>query len=183
MTEVIKGAFISDCGKYRYTLSRVWDSTKPSLTFVMLNPSTADSAVDDPTIRRCIGYARRDGYGGITVVNLFAIRATDPEILLDSSVDREGEYNVLWQDQLIRKALDAGTPIVCAWGSHKAAAGVGTLFAEKVERRGVKAVCLGYTKAGAPRHPLYVSKDQPFVPYHSITTLRTAEAVLEPASI
>lgn len=79
---MIKSAIISECGKYRYSLSRIWDENKANVLFIMLNPSTADGDVDDPTIRRCIGFAKSWGYGGIYVGNLFAYRATDPKELL-----------------------------------------------------------------------------------------------------
>jgi hypothetical protein len=78
---MISGAVISDCGRYRYQLWRIWDASKPNVLFVMHNPSTADGLKDDPTIRRCIGFARSWGYGGIYVGNLFPYRATDPDEL------------------------------------------------------------------------------------------------------
>src|SRR5262249_62207047 len=71
-------AGFSRCGRYRYWLTRTWDAARPAVCWLMLNPSTADAARDDPTIRRCIGLARRWGHGGIVVVNLFAWRAPDP---------------------------------------------------------------------------------------------------------
>ena len=75
---MMKGAVISDCKRYRYRLWRIWNGSQSRLVFVMLNPSTADGEQDDPTIRKCVGFAERLGYGGIEVVNLFAWRATDP---------------------------------------------------------------------------------------------------------
>jgi hypothetical protein len=72
------GAEFSDCGTYRYALWRTWNALQPGVLFVGLNPSTADATTDDPTIRRCIGFAKRWGYGGITMANVFAYRATDP---------------------------------------------------------------------------------------------------------
>ena len=77
----LHGAVVSDDGLYRYILTRTWDRSLPALVFCMLNPSTADATVDDPTIRKCIGFAQRLGYGGIIVVNLFAYRATKPREL------------------------------------------------------------------------------------------------------
>ena len=71
------GAVISRCSQYRYDLWRIWDRDSPIMVFVMLNPSTADAGADDPTLRRCIGFARRHGFGGIRVRNVFALRATD----------------------------------------------------------------------------------------------------------
>lgn len=74
--EIKKDATISDCGKYRYRLSRIWEPGRPVATFVMLNPSTADATNDDATIRKCMGFARRWNLGGIHVGNLFAYRAS-----------------------------------------------------------------------------------------------------------
>ena len=75
------GALLSSCGTYRYRLWRYWHTEREPLIFIMLNPSTADAMQDDPTIRKCIGFAKRLGFGGIEVVNLFAYRATDPRDL------------------------------------------------------------------------------------------------------
>jgi hypothetical protein len=74
-----KSAVISPCGLYRYRLTRTWDAVRWSAAFVMLNPSTADAVDDDPTIKRCVGFAKRWGCGGIVVANLFAFRSADPD--------------------------------------------------------------------------------------------------------
>ena len=81
---MIKSAEISPCGLYRYSLTRKWEAWKGTVNFIMLNPSTADAQEDDPTIRRCIGFAKAWGYGGIVVTNLFAYRATNPKELKKS---------------------------------------------------------------------------------------------------
>jgi hypothetical protein len=155
-----KYATISDCGLYRYSLHRVWDQRSPVLPFVMLNPSTADAEVDDPTIRRCMGFAERDGFGGILVVNLFALRATKPEHLNHhpDPIGPEGDY---WVLSTINACRVSGTPIVAAWGAnpHAAVRGPGALSQDADWRH------LGLTKQGAPRHPLYVKGDQPLVPF------------------
>jgi hypothetical protein len=74
-----RGALLSEDGRYRYRLWRLWDDLAPVMVWVMLNPSTADADLDDPTIRKCIGFAKANRHGGIIVVNLFAWRATDPK--------------------------------------------------------------------------------------------------------
>jgi hypothetical protein len=76
-----RGALLSECGQYRYRLWRLWDALAPVMVWVLLNPSTADADTDDPTVRKCVGFARAHRYGGVVLVNLFAWRATDPKQL------------------------------------------------------------------------------------------------------
>lgn len=85
----------SDCRKYRFALWRVWDDSLPRVMFIGLNPSTADESDDDPTLIRCIRYAKSWGYGGICMANLFAFRATDPKVML-SAKDPVGADNDRW---------------------------------------------------------------------------------------
>lgn len=153
-------AEISPCGKYRYWLSREWDAALSALPFVMLNPSTADASTDDPTIRRCIGFARREGCGGIIVANVFACRAISPRALADTPAPM-GAKNY---ETLVRIAQTAQTPIVCAWGAHAGSAGGYT--AGVLRDHGARLVCLGKTNGGAPRHPLYVKAGQALEPFH-----------------
>jgi hypothetical protein len=107
-----KGAVISECEKYRYALWRVWRKDKLKVMFVMLNPSTADSNKDDPTIRRCIDFAKSWGYGGIVIGNLFGLRATDPKELLNTD-DPKGLHNDYW----LRMLPELADQIICAWGN------------------------------------------------------------------
>lgn len=157
-------AIISNCGRYRYALSRQWDATLPVLTFVMCNPSTADASQDDPTIRRCIGFAKRDGlYGGIDIYNLFALRATDPNELF-GAVDRVGPDNERYLDGILRAQSEGITSskIICAWGAHKAVKNAGMFWRGRAKALCVPLHCLGKTKDGYPKHPLYIRSDQPF---------------------
>lgn len=141
-------------GPYRYRLDRWWGDG-PRLVWVMLNPSTADANVDDPTIRRVRGFTQREGYDGFTVVNLFSLRATDPAALA-SHIDPVG-----WHGDLIPYAAIKRAPaVVVAWGANPMAARRAAQFRSSCP----DALCLGHTKAGHPRHPLYVRKDQPLVP-------------------
>lgn len=155
--DIERSAVISDDGLYRYELRRTWGDG-PSMTFAMLNPSTADASLDDPTIRRCMGFARREGCDGIVVVNLFALRVTRPVHLFDGTIadDPNGPDN---RDHVF-DALDSRTgPIVCAWGACPLvgrSSVYGMLRKWSVERH-----CLGTTSLGAPRHPLYTRADQP----------------------
>lgn len=159
------GATLSDCGRYRHILWRIWDRSLPRLGWVMLNPSTADGLRDDPTIRRCIRFAHDNGYGGIEVANLYQYRATRPAELYElAPADAVGEaYRVP-----LTAISGEDVPVVVAWGAidrvHEHHADVVTAW---LEHRGARLLCLGTTKAGQPRHPLYVRADQPLVPWRS----------------
>lgn len=120
------------------------------MCWIMLNPSTADAALDDPTIRRCIGFSQRWGFGGLVVVNLFALRATDPKELLKHR-SPIGDRN----DAFIKMAIEGCALTVCAWGT----AGNFMQRDEQVKNllNGHKPVHLGLTKNGHPKHPLYLS--------------------------
>lgn len=156
-----KGARLSECSAYRYSLTRRWGSDGTTVLWVMLNPSTADADVDDPTIRRCIGFSKAWGFDGLEVINLFALRATDPKELARHP-SPEGPDN--WREHAEWKGYCGRT--VVAWGAHPMAA-VGARSVEKMyAARG--AVCLGRTKSGHPRHPLYVRADQPLEPWRGV---------------
>lgn len=159
---VRKDALISPCGLYRYWLLREWDPARPALAFIMLNPSTADAEDDDPTIRRCMGFARRDGYGGIFVANLFAFRATDP-MALKGAPDPVGPDNDAGLIQnLLTLPIRAAGAIVAAWGAGCRIRGERDRFVRgQAAMRGVPLHHLGLTKDGHPKHPLYLKGDQP----------------------
>lgn len=150
-------AVLSVDGVYRYELIREWKQFGKRMVFIMLNPSTADASVDDPTIRRCMGYARREGCGGIKVYNLFALRATDPKELAKSA-DPNGESNYYHVSTALEIAEEWRDIVVAAWGAYPKArrSGVYKLIANHPNVR-----CLGTTANGSPRHPLYVKGDQP----------------------
>lgn len=147
-----RDAVISDCGKYRYLLRRTWDFTRSRSLIVMLNPSTADATIDDATIRSCIRLCRSWGDGSFEVVNLFGWRATDPEELAKAT-DPVGPKN----NGVIEAAINRCDSIICAWGAHKMAAnGRGRRVWEMIRSARPAAFCLGVTKSGAPKHPLYI---------------------------
>lgn len=153
-------ALISGCGHYRYWLTRPSETLYPdrgTALFVMLNPSTADHTEDDPTIRRCRGFARTWGCAGLTVANLYALRSTNPAGLW-SNGDPVGPDNDRHLESLLREYTD----VVCAWGANARADRVAE-FCELVSRTNARLWCLGTTKAGAPRHPLYVKSTQPLI--------------------
>ena len=164
------GAVISDDGLYRYELTRRIPSPlrwiKP-VTFVMLNPSTADAELDDPTIRRCTSFAKKFGGTKLRVVNLFAYRATDPadlKVALAKGTDIVGPEN----DLHLRRAVALGNgPIFVAWGARPTGA-LGRLFDERVAFVASLTPtwgCLAKTKHGQPRHPLYLPSASVAIPW------------------
>jgi hypothetical protein len=163
MSEVQRSAKVSECRRYRYALTRTWKPREPEALFVMLNPSIADGLRDDPTIRKCIGFAQRWALGGIRVVNLFAYRATDPRELRLAQKRGEDVEGPLNTEHLLAHAIDANRVIV-AWGAH-------ANFYPQAVRSTLAALgrkplwSLGVTDGGQPRHPLmlpYSTALQPF---------------------
>lgn len=155
-------AVISQCGQYRYLLTRAADMLQPDTgpaLFLMLNPSTADASLDDPTIRRCRGFAQLWGCDGLTVANLYAYRATKPADLWRCA-DPVGPDNDAFLAGLAREYGE----VVCAWGTNARPDRVSEVM-EIFRRANAKLWCLGTTKDGHPRHPLYVRGDQPLVPF------------------
>lgn len=142
-------ADISEDGLYRYVLGRRWDDSLPECVFIMLNPSTADASQDDPTIRRCISFAKSFGCGSLLVGNLYAFRATDPRDLFTAAEPTGGPRNTA----VLTDLLTRGAATVAAWGVHAKPARV----AEVLRLPGAdRLTALATTKDGAPRHPLYV---------------------------
>ena len=146
-------ASIDRSGVYRYNLERVWKVQGPRLCFIMLNPSTADATINDPTIARCSVIAERLGYAGMEVVNLFAYRATNPVAL------KKARYPVgLDNDKYISQGVRRADAVLLAWGNHGSHQDrdkkVLNLMGDTIN-----AFCLGTTKLNQPRHPLYLSLD------------------------
>lgn len=158
----MNGAVFSLCGKYRYALSRRWIG-QGLACFIMLNPSTADAQKDDPTIRRCINYAKAWGFGGLEVVNLFAYRATDPDALYQLSKDQAiGPGN----NHYIRETAYNSALVVCAWGTHGALFDRGIKVRNALQSKGFMPHVLRFTRDGHPAHPLYLPKNLEPVPWH-----------------
>lgn len=144
-----RSATLSPCRTYRYALWRRWDSG-PYAMFIGLNPSTADETQDDPTIRRCVGFAKAWGYSALCMTNLFAWRATNPADM-KSAAEPIGWEN----DQVLQRlASDAGI-VIAAWGAH----GVFKQRDEVVKRALPSLHYLRLTKGGHPGHPLYLPAD------------------------
>jgi hypothetical protein len=139
---------------YRWRLWRCWDEALPTVVFVMLNPSTADVEVNDPTVRRCLGFARAWGYGRLEVRNLFDLRTTDPRAML-----KHGAPKSEWCDDALRHAV-VDRDVVAAWGNDGAHLGRGMWVARKMLRPNAAHLWhLGLTKTGHPKHPLYLRND------------------------
>jgi hypothetical protein len=159
VADIESGAVLDVSGRYRYSLWRAWSIYHPRIAFVLLNPSTADDERNDPTIRRCIGFARAWNFGSIEVVNLFAYRATDARELLkvDDPVGAENNYYLI-------QAVERCSTVVVGWGTR------GTLLGRDRQVMSLLAgrkdvYCLGITKNRQPRHPLYVKGDTSLVPF------------------
>ncbi|MEM5428840.1 DUF1643 domain-containing protein [Cupriavidus oxalaticus] len=150
------GCILSDCEQYRYRLWRHWDDSRSALGFIMLNPSTADHLVTDPTITRCLQRAFAGNYGGIEVVNLFPLRSADPDCLLThpAPLGREDIANGAVMD-----AIDRCSLVICAWGAHKAASerAAEVLRIIMMCGRGNVLHHLGLNRDGSPKHPLYIA--------------------------
>ena len=159
-TETERGAHISACGKYRYALWRIWEPARRPMVFVMLNPSTADPETDDPTIRRCIGFARAQTCGSLLVVNLGAGRATSPRDWMAMD-DPFGPDNGLSINKALNFATERNGIVVAAWGAHGALGNASARFSGAAKHYRDDIYCLGLTKSGQPRHPLYVSAVTP----------------------
>ncbi|MBB5188721.1 hypothetical protein HNQ57_003012 [Zhongshania antarctica] len=141
-----KDAKLSECRKYRFALWRIWDDSKPHVMFIGLNPSTANETEDDPTLTRCINYAKSWGFGGVCMANLFAFRATAPEDML-TACDPVGHENDKW---LIKLSGKAGL-VVAAWGNTGCHIG----RSHQVKQLLPNLHCLKMNKSGEPAHPLY----------------------------
>jgi hypothetical protein len=162
----MSGATISDCGLYRYHLWRVWDDLLPAMCFVMQNPSKADAVDDDPTIRKCISFARRDGFGSISVRNVFALRATDERELLTHS-DPVGPLN--GEHLQACRNVSLLTRLVVSWGNRVENKRLRTAYQNASAICLMqKPYCLGTNKNGEPKHPLFLKASTLIIPWRGI---------------
>lgn len=166
----------SPCRQYRYTLWRDWselfcdDAKDGFVQFIGLNPSTADEVQDDPTIRRCIGFAKVWGYGALCMTNLFAFRATDPNVMKASGAP-VGEWSIPAgrriekNNEMIIKIAKEAAIVVCAWGTHGKFMDRGADVLHMLKLNGITPLHLGLTSGGFPKHPLYLKKDLKPIPF------------------
>lgn len=154
-------AEISECGQYRWWLQRRWEAplNQPHrcVCFVMLNPSKADALIDDPTVRKCIGFAQRWGYNILSIRNMYCLRTPSPDVLFrhDDPVGGRRCYDEL-------RAASTADLVVAAWGVRPPPQHVGVvrqIFAD------VPIYCVAKTKGGAPKHPLYAAYTDAPLPY------------------
>lgn len=143
----------------RYVLGRRWADGRSAAVFVMLNPSTADARADDPTIRRCIGFAKREHCGSLVVVNLFTLRSPNPKMLYR----HPDPVGVGADDILLRHCCLKDRVVIAAWGSHGGLLDRGTSVRTLLARHGVQVHCFGLTALGQPRHPLYLPAHTPLI--------------------
>jgi len=150
--KVIRSASFSRCGLYRYSLTRRWDTGTGRCVFIGLNPSTADVGLDDPTIRRCMGFTQYWGFSEMVMVNLFAYRTPHPK-LLKKALDPEGPNN----RRAVRRSCQSASLVIAAWGAH------GTFLNQAQKLSNIwsqfPVQCFGTTKSGQPLHPLYQRAD------------------------
>ena len=163
-----RSAILSIDQRYRYRLTRWWSESLPWVTYLMLNPSTADAFSDDPTIKKCIGFADAWGFGGIEVVNLFALRSTDPLGLLSDPNPNGPDYMTHLLDTVKKAKL-----LIAAWGCEstlkrspilqkRPAAVLSTI---RTLRPDLPIECLGMSKTGNPYHPLMLGYNTPRIPF------------------
>ena len=150
--ERVSTALYSDCGGYRYLLSRVWAAQRGLANFVMLNPSVADVVKNDPTVERCERRAEMLGFGGYCVSNIFAWRDTDP-LRMRKATHPVGPDN----DRILLDEAQRAEIVIVAWGVHGAHRGRGAAVRHMFDDKGIAMHHLGLTRRGHPRHPLYAS--------------------------
>lgn len=142
---LISGADFSICRKYRFALWRIWDTDKPAVMFVGLNPSTANESGDDPTIKRVIAMSKKWGFGGVYMLNCFPFVSTDPAALTDCG---RMEENNEWLQAVSNKCEQ----VVFAWGAFA----IAKQRADQLSSMFPEAKALQINKDGSPKHPLYV---------------------------
>ena len=154
--QIPKGAVFTEDRKYRYALWRVWNTHRPLMMLIGLNPSKANEITDDPTITRGIARSYKAGFGGLLMANLYAYVSTDPNVLLGN-----GQFIGELNDDYIRRMICMSSRQLCGWGSFppvaKRASSVLAMITEPY--------CLGVNKDGQPKHPLYIGYDVPMVKY------------------
>lgn len=164
-TMVKSNALFSKDRKHRYALWRIWDEDLPKLVVIGLNPSTADETVNDPTIRRCIGFARREELGGLYMINLHSWRSKDPEDLASPGYRKSYDVALKENQRVIHRVASMNHEglFIAAWGAHFGAKLQWTRLA--VRKWLPNLYCFGLTNAGMPKHPLYLAANTKLMPF------------------
>lgn len=162
MVDITRTAIFDQTGRYRYRLDRRWQEQGEQVTFVMLNPSRADATIDDPTLRACIQFAQCWEYASLAVVNLFGYRTPHPKVLkqVKNPVGRENDAHVL-------QAVKESRQVVLAWGNWGELYGRDRAILQLLSPYQSKLTCLQQNRSGQPRHPLYIKRDVPLMPFRS----------------
>lgn len=158
---LVSTAKFSPCQLFRYELVRVWDNQKPTVNWLMLNPSTATEKILDPTLRRCLGYAKAWGHGGMIITNLFALRSTNPKGLL-GVLDPIGPDN----DSAIIDAWSKCSTTVVGWGKTGLFKGRARQVVSMLQQHGAHLFCVSTNKDGSPGHPLYLKGGLSPIQFH-----------------
>ncbi len=162
---MIRTAILSEDGNYRYRLSREWGTGAGRVSWLMMNPSTADALVDDATIRKCIGFSQIWGFNALDVINLFALRSRDPKALLSKEDIYGPDFDKHYHDVLMNSSL-----LILAWGCESTLKSLGISPKEHVSAvyhdihewyPNLPVKCLGQSKTGNPYHPLMLAYDTP----------------------
>ncbi len=154
-----KDARLSVSGMHRYWLLRKWDETLPTVVFCMLNPSTADDKKDDPTVSKCITLSTNNGYGTVVIVNLYAIRSSNPAAI-QAAGDAVGQDN----DIVITSMCDH-RDVVCAWGSRASDPARIRHVRDIIKTCASKTLMIGRNQDNSPSHPLYAQSSAQFIPF------------------
>jgi hypothetical protein len=156
------GAIFTDERTHRVYLWRIWDRTKPLVMFILLNPSTANETLDDPTVKRCIGFAKRWGYGGVFMCNVFTLVSTDPKALNKEQNIAMGASLAM---RVIREKCDKA---IAGWGTYVTQVRQWEDRVERIKRDLSPLYCLGLTQDGHPKHPLYLPYNTPLIEYSEV---------------
>lgn len=148
-------AILSQDTRYRYALTRIWSEGPKKVVYVLLNPSTANESKDDKTLEQCVFFAKREGFDGLELVNLFALRSTKPSVLKDDWVASVGPEN----DRRIERAAMSATKIVVAWGEFNSMGRDQAVL--RILRQYGDLYCFGITKEGHPKHPCRLAHNTP----------------------
>lgn len=163
----LKMAVLSDDRLHRYWLVRIWTRSLPILVVCMFNPSTANERDDDPTIKKLCAWAKRWGYGGILVVNLYSLRSSTPDAVRGNERKAWGDAQPAALGEALAIAAKQGTPVLVAWGNLASEFDAKPFYAAA---EGLPFICLGFTHSGAPKHPMArgrhrIPDDQQPLPY------------------